>query len=99
MRHRVPFHLGERLWLTPNTPGAPGVAYQQPEVEVVAVGQVGSADYGQVTVRLPDGAEIGVSRENLRRTRPRPPTEPAPRRARRPVLDLAPNEREVPLWS
>jgi hypothetical protein len=89
-----PLCPGELVWLTPRTIGAPTVAYKQPQVRVVEVAPLSA----EVTVELPDGARLTTSSANIRRSQPCPPAAPRPRVGRRPALELAPGEQEVPLW-
>lgn len=65
---------GEWLYLVPNRPGCPGVAYKQPKVTIVS-----TAGRPMIGVRLPDdlgGAVMEVHEDNLAQTltnpRPRP---------------------------
>jgi hypothetical protein len=88
---------GAVVWLVPTTAGAPTAAYKQPQVTVVAVNGLHGMGR-EVTVRLPDGTELTTSPANIRTTQPRPPAKPRPKPARRPALELGPNEQEVPLW-
>jgi hypothetical protein len=88
---------GAVVWLVPITAGAPTAAYRQPQVTVTAV--VGEYGMGrEVTVRLPDGAEVTTSPANIRTTEPRPPAETKPKPTRRRMVELGPKEQEVPLW-
>lgn len=57
--------VGDWVWLVPNRPAAPSVAYRFPKVEVLK--RAGS----RITVRLEDGTELETDVGNLRRTPPR----------------------------
>lgn len=81
-------HLGEDAYLTPRTLGCASACWSQPKVTVLTIAEP------YVTVRLPDGTEITVHADNVRRTQPEPPTE---RRAARPRHALVDAE-EIPLW-
>jgi hypothetical protein len=80
-------HLGEPAYLIPRTLGCASACWSQPKVTVVAITNTA------VTVRLPDGTEISVHADNVRRTRPEPRAE----RAARPRAALSGAE-EIPLW-
>jgi hypothetical protein len=56
--------VGDRVWLVPNRPTAPSVAYRRPQVEVV------KRNGSRITVRLDDGRELETDVGNLRRTPP-----------------------------
>lgn len=66
-------HIGRDAWLIPGAPTAPGAAYQQPKVTILAVTAV------DVAIQLPDGSNITTAHHNIRLT---PPTEPKARNAK-----------------
>lgn len=82
------------MWLVPNLPTAPAVAYHQPRVTLVE-----HPASGRATVELPDGRRLNVDLRNLRRT---PPTAQCQRRPRtlrpRRLMDLPDGWEEQPLW-
>ena len=56
--------VGDLVWLVPNRPTAPTVAYRHPKVELV------KRNGPRVTVRMEDGTELETDVGNLRRTPP-----------------------------
>jgi hypothetical protein len=58
------FRQGDEVYLVPNLPTAPSVAYKLPRVTVK------SASAARATVELPDGTEITTDTRNLALKRP-----------------------------
>lgn len=84
-------HVGDTVWLTPRTPGAPAICWKQAKATVRKLG----TPYLVVGV---DGVDYQVHTDNVRRTDPH-------RQARRPVKARTvkvPEPRggveDIPLW-
>lgn len=57
--------VGDQVWLVPNRPTAPTVAYRFPRVTILR------RNGPRITVELEDGTELETDVGNLRRTPPR----------------------------
>lgn len=83
---------GDRLYLVPNRPTAPTIAYQQPQCTVTALAGC------RAEIALENGHRLWTATANLR-LRPigeTPPPPPTPARPPEPVL--AANEHQPTLW-
>jgi hypothetical protein len=89
--------VGDLVWLVPNRPTAPTVAYRHPRVEIV------KRNGPRITVRLNDGRELETDVGNLRRT-PAPIKEldqvdrKIPVSPKSPLVELPEGWTEEPLW-
>lgn len=86
---KSPIELGEMVYLTPRTIGAPTIAWKQPRGTVTRRGEV------MLTVKLDSGETVDIHEDNVVRRLPNPPKSKPAKVTLRPQLEGA---EEVPLW-
>lgn len=85
------WRTGDRAYLVPTLPTAPGHAYQQPQCTITAL------TGARAEIELPDGHRLWTSRRNIS-IRPLEPPKPSLPSSPKRRLVLADDEQETTLW-